>query len=487
MLEEILLDEPGKAKSRIYKHILEIDPGEYPIHYFEKVTGFSHIKTANLLQGINKELKEIDGDCSLLNVKDKVVVAKKMPSHQKYQQLLFAKGVPYGVILASLLQPEQDLRDFGEQRGLSQSSLMRRLKPLVEYLKTKEIRLNCLQMEITGRESAIRLMYFNFLWSVDYGTRLYEYFDNKLGRSLDSFMTQEALVYLKYVEKREVSMYHALSFLRTKQECYVDEPQINRMTYPTTTNNKFKQVLEAEGVPETYREREANFINFMIFYWPQYFAFDDPRLTIVKRQYRNLTKSKEQAQALANRIQEQIFLTNKGQQELFLINLQTIFSRWQLFGNKIPRNLDFIMERLKEHDPEFNLFYERVMTALQGIAEEEEDLASILTITCLNAYHSGVTAEKLKIGIIGFPNHFLLYAMINRIYSLPFVEFSLMSTASEEPFDAVITCSTELLPANVQAYWVVEGVTSFNDMENFLFQLYKEKSNRTSESLAEVL
>ena len=94
MLEEILLDEPAKAKSKIYKHILEIDSGEYPIHYFEKVTGFSHIKTANLLQGINKELKEIDESCSLLNAKEKVVIVKKMPSHQKYQQLLFAKGVP---------------------------------------------------------------------------------------------------------------------------------------------------------------------------------------------------------------------------------------------------------------------------------------------------------------------------------------------------------------------------------------------------------
>ena len=103
--------------------------------------------------------------------------------------------MPYRVILTSLLEPEVDLREFGEQTGLSQSSLMRRLKPLVEYLKTKDIRLNCLQMEITGRESAIRLMYFNFLWSVDFGTRLYDYFIDTLGRSLDSFMAPEDLVY----------------------------------------------------------------------------------------------------------------------------------------------------------------------------------------------------------------------------------------------------------------------------------------------------
>lgn len=486
MLEEILLDEPAKAKSKIYKHILEIDPGEYPIHYFEKVTGYSHIKTANLLQGINKELKEIEPTTALLNAKDKVVVVKQMPSHQQYQQFLFANGVPYRVLLASLLYPEQDLRDFGEQTGLSQSSLMRRLKPLVEYLKTKDIRLNCLQMEITGRESFIRLMYFNFFWSVDFGTRLYEYFDEVWGRSLDSFMAPEDLVYLKYVEKREFSMYHGLSFLRTRQEYYVDEPQINRLNYPAT-NHQFKEALEAEGVPETYREREANFINYMIFYWPQYFAYDDPRLTIVKRQYRTLTKSKEQAQLVASRIQEKLAITNKAQQELFLLNLQTIFARWHLLGSKVPRNLDFIMERLKGLDPEFNQFFEQVNQALAGIATDEVELVNVLTITCLNAYHSGTTAEKLKVGIVGFPNHFLLYAMINRIDSLPFVEFSLMNTASEETFDAVITCSTELLPANVKAYWVVEGVASFDAMENFLFQLYKEKSNRISTALVEVM
>ena len=169
------------------------------------------------------------------------------------------------------------------------------------------------------------------------------------------------------------------------------------------------------------------------------------------------------------------------------MNLQTIFARWHLLGSKVPRNLDFIMERLKGHDPEFNQFFEQVNQALAGIATDEVELVNVLTITCLNAYHSGTTAEKLKVGIVGFPNHFLLYAMINRIDSLPFVEFSLMNTASEETFDAVITCSTELLPANVKAYWVVEGVASFDAMENFLFQLYKEKSKRISTALVEVM
>lgn len=486
MLEAIFLDEPGKSKTKIYKHILEIDPGEYPIHYFEKYTGYSHIKTANLLQGMNKELSEIDNACFLLNKKDKVVVGKEMPSYQKYQQYLLANSVPYQVIVASLLHPEQDLRDFGEQRGLSQSSLMRRLKPLVEYLKSKEIRLNCLQMEVTGREAAIRIMYFNFFWSVDFGNRLYEYFEQNWGHSLESYMTPEDMVYLKYVEKREFSMYHGLSLLRTAQEYYVDEPKINKLNYPAI-NYKFKEVLATRGVPETYQEREGNFINFMMFYWPQYFAYDDPRLTIVKRQYRNLTESKAYATQVAQRIQEQLTITNKGLQELFLINLQTIFNRWQILGSATPRNLDFIMERLKAHDPEFDLFYQRVMVALVGIEENDPDLASLLTIVCLNAYHSGTTAEKIKVGIVGFPNHFLLYAMINRIDRLPFVEFYLMNTTTTEAFDAVITCSTELLPSNTQAYWVVEGLSSFDDMENFLFQMYKDKSNKISANLAQVV
>lgn len=475
MLEEILLDDPARSKLGIYKHILEIDPGEYPIHYFEKYTGYSHIKTANLLQGMNKELQELSGGSRLLNEKDKVVVAKVIPSYQQYQQYLFSRGVPYGVLLESLLHPDKDLKDFGTMSGLSQSSLMRRLKPLVEYLKFKGIRLNCLQMEVTGRESAIRIMYFNFLWSVDFGTKLYGYFENELQQSLDSFLSADDLVYLKYVEKREFSMYHGISLLRTRQGYYVDEPQINQLLFPAT-NRKFKEALEAEKVPETYQEREANFVNYMIFYWPQIFATDDPRLPIIKRQYKLLDESKGYAVTFFEGIKKELNIIGRGQQELLLLNLQTIFLRRQILGGNVPKNLDFIMESLKKQHPEFEVLAGRINDTLSEIVPADEDLVSLLTIVCINAFHNEGPAEKVNIGIIGFPNHFLLYAMINRIERLPFVEFSLMNSSSLENYDAVITCSKELLPKNTKNYWIVEGEASFDDMDNYLFQLYKEKT-----------
>ena len=81
----ILLDDPARAKLKIYRHILDIDPGEYPIHYFEKFTGYSHIKTANLLNVMNHEIQELEDGCRILNEKDKVVVGRDMPSYQKYQ------------------------------------------------------------------------------------------------------------------------------------------------------------------------------------------------------------------------------------------------------------------------------------------------------------------------------------------------------------------------------------------------------------------
>lgn len=478
MLEEILLDDPARSKLGIYKHILEIDPGEYPIHYFEKYTGYSHIKTANLLQGMNRELQELSEGSRLLNEKDKVVVAKVIPSYQQYQQYLFSRGVPYGVLLESLLHPQKDLKDFGKMSGLSQSSLMRRLKPLVEYLKSKGIRLNCLQMEVTGRESAIRIMYFNFLWSVDFGTRLYAYFEKELSQSLDSLLLPEDLVYLKYVEKREFNMYHGISLLRTRQGYYVDEPQINQLIFPAT-NRKFKEALAAEKVPETYQEREANFVNYIIFYWPQIFATDDPRLAIIKRQYKVLDDTRNCAAAFFERIKKELHVNGRSQQELLLLNLQTIFLRRQILGGNVPKNLDFIIDSLKNQHPEFETLQAAIKEALSGIVpagDVDDDLAGLLTIVCINVFHNEGPVEKVNIGIIGFPNHFLLYAMINRIERLPFVEFSLMNSASLENYDAVITCSRELLPANTKNYWIVEGEASFDAMDNFLFQLFKEKT-----------
>lgn len=475
MLEEILLDDPARSKLKIYKHVLEIDLGEYPIHYFEKYTGYSHIKTANLLQGMNKELQELVANCQLLSKKDKVVVSGQMPSYQQYQQYLFANGVPYQVLVESLLHPEHDLKDFGEFSGLSQSSLMRRLKPLVEYLKTKEVRLNCLQMEVTGREVAIRVMYFNFLWSVDFGKRLYDYFNQELNLSLDSFLSNDDLMYLKYVEKREFSMLQGIGLLRTRRGFYVDEPQINRLLFPSI-GRKYKEALALDNVPETYQEREANFVNFMIFYWPQIFATDDPRLSIIKRQYKTLTESNNYAVTFLEGIKPALQMDGKNQLELMLLNFQTIFLRWQTLGSQMPKNLDFVMEKLKAQHPEFTSLTVKVAEVLEGMISADEDLISLLTIVCINAFHQAGPPEKVKVGIIGFPNHFLLYAMINRIERLPFVAFSLMNSSSEENYDAVITCSKDLLPPNTKEYWVVEGEGSFDTMENFLFQLYRKKA-----------
>ena len=60
MLETILLDDPAQNKLMLFKHMLELEQGLYPIHYFEKYTGFSHIKTANLLNQMNQDLFDLE-------------------------------------------------------------------------------------------------------------------------------------------------------------------------------------------------------------------------------------------------------------------------------------------------------------------------------------------------------------------------------------------------------------------------------------------
>ncbi len=91
--------------------------------------------------------------------------------------------------------------------------------------------------------------------------------------------------------------------------------------------------------------------------------------------------------------------------------------------------------------------------------------------------------DKIKVGIIGFPNHFLLYSLINRIEDLPFVEYSLMNTTSNEQYDAIITCAASLVPANNHQYWIVEGEGSFDATDDFLFRVFKEKQKKQKTAL----
>lgn len=472
MLENILLDDPAQNKLMLFKHMLELDRGLYPIHYFEKYTGFSHIKTANLLNQMNQDLKDLETGYVLFTEKEKVQIDGNLPKFHSYQQFLFQSSVPYRVLVATLLQPEMDLKDFGQQTNLSQSSLMRRLKPLVAYLKDKGIRLNCLQMEVTGREALVRIMYFNFLWMVDFGTELFQHFEN-LNVDLNALFDADDLAFLKYVEQREFTVYQAISLLRTQLGYYVDEPEINHYFYPTTINGRFKQKLAQSGVAETYQEREANFVSYMIFYWPQYFSEDDPRLSFVRKNYKNLTTSKEKAKVFFDKMLPYFQSFSRSKQELILLNYQTIFLRQELFDGKAPKNLDFILESLKIQHPNYEILHGHIASAIE--AEESADLINLLTLVSLPQVERSEKTEKIKVGIIGFPNHFLLYSLINRIEDLPFVEYSLMNTASKEKYDAVITCSNSLVPLENSNYWIVEGEDSFDATDDFLFHIFKER------------
>lgn len=480
MLEMILLDDPARSKLGIYKHMLEIDPGEYPIHYFEKHTGYSHIKTANLLNGMREDLLAIKKDCQLMTPREKIQIAKEMPTYQTYQQYLLARSVPYQALVQTLLEPDKDLKYFGGKTELSQSSLMRRLKPLVDYLKTKKIRFNCLQMQVTGRESSIRIMYFNFLWMVNFGTELYDYFRDEYAIELDDFMTREEMDYLRYVEKREFSLYRGISFLRTRLGHYIDEPEINSFIYPLNVSKAFKAELDRQGVPETYQEREANFVSYIVFYWPQVFALDDPRLPIIRKNYKRLADVSEKASAFFEKIEGSIHQMSKQQRELMLINCESIFLRNQLFSDTAPQNLDFVFSNLQEQHPNYTVLEGYVEKALSG-TETNENTVRLLTLVLLPHFERKDEIENVRVGIIGFPNHFLLYSMMHRIEELPFVDYSLMNTNSKEHFDAVITCSTKLLPENVDDYWVVEGEGSFDAMDDYLFKLFKRKARQSNQ------
>ncbi|EOT42657.1 MULTISPECIES: helix-turn-helix domain-containing protein [Enterococcus] len=472
MLEDILLDDPAQNKIMLFKHMLDLDRGLYPIHYFEKYTGFSHIKTANLLTQMNQDLIDLETGYVLFTEKEKIQIDGNLPKLHSYRQFLLQNSVPYRVLLATLLQPQMDLKEFGRLTELSQSSLMRRLKPLVAYLKDKGIRLNCLQMDVTGREALVRIMYFNFFWMVDFGTELFQYFE-KQNMDLNTLLDENDLMYLKYFEQREFIFYQAISLLRTSMGYYVDEPEINHFLYPTALNARFKQKLSQSGVAETYREREANFVAYMIFYWPQYFSDNDPRLPYVRKNYKNLTVTKEKAKIFLTKMAPYFQDFSRSKQELLLINYQTIFLRQQLFQGKAPKNLDFILDSLKIQHPNYEILQGYIANVLD--TEESDDLINLLTLVSLPQVERSEKTEKIKVGIIGFPNHFLLYSLIKRIEDLPFVEYSLMNTASNEKYDAIITCSASLVPANNYQYWIVEGEGSFDATDDFLFHIFKEK------------
>lgn len=495
MLADILLDDVAQRKISVFKQLLATADGTYSIHYFEQFTDFSYARLNSLFTEIHEDLLEKQG-LELLNDQGKVHIDLATLRDIPYSQFLFRKSLPYKFLLATILEKNYTIENFCKDHFISRASIIRRLQPLINYLKEYDIQLNCSKLQLTGKENLIRIVYLNFFWIASCGEDLFLALD-ETKRGFELFDAEDRQ-WMTYAEPREWYLLTTISQLRIKKKHFIKEPPFKQLTFPKT-NSSFIRNLEKAKVPQHFIEREATFLSFMMFYWSIYFYADDPRISYVK-EYMNYDQ-----QPLGNLIERfedfyrSLFSEKKlfnDTKELLNVNIFTTCLNHFVLKDTLPLAINFIEGYIREQNPLYTPLSEKVRAFLNEVILTPEftwikncleDLVYICSYLLLPFYERNNPKYQLNVGIILSPNAIFLQPLFDFLEHIYFVTVSFVSSASENDYDFYIAASKLLLPDkikennNFQIIPLSPALDYQVSLIETLHKKYKEKSTSLSE------
>ncbi|MBO0439953.1 helix-turn-helix domain-containing protein [Candidatus Enterococcus ikei] len=458
MLEDILLDDVAQRKISVFNQLLTTADGTYSIHYFEQFTDFSYARLNSIFSEIHEDLMEKQ-NLSLLTDQGKVQIDSSKLRDIPYSQFLFRKSLPYKFLLATILENNYTIENFCRDHFISRASIIRRLQPLINYLKTFDIQLNCSKLQLTGKENLIRIVYLNFFWITSYGEDLFLAL-GEVKRGIDLF-DQEDHQWMTYAEPREWYLLTTISKLRIKKKHFIIEPPFKQLVFPKT-NTSFIKELEKFRLPQHYIDREATFLSFMMFYWNVYVYADDPRISYVKEY---MDSEQQPLGNLIGRFEEfylPLFSERKltvDEKELLNINIFITCLNHSVLEDSLPLTINFMETCMKEQKPLYVHLSSKVRAFLKEIILETEfawirncleDLVYICSFLLLPFYERSNKKYQLNVGIILSPNAIFLQSLYDFLEQISFVSVSFVTSTSDDSYDFYIATSKLLLPDKIK-------------------------------------
>lgn len=454
MLKDILLDDLAQRKISVFNHLLTTSQGTYSVHYFEQFTDFSYARLSSLFTELHEDLLELHG-FELLNEQGKVQIEPSTLRDIPYLQFLFRKSLPYKFLLATILERNYRIDKFCKDHFISRASIIRRLQPLINYLKEFDIQLNCSKLQLSGKENMIRIAYLNIFWLASYGEDLFLALgENKRGYDL---FDEEYHPWMTYIEPREWYLLKTISRLRIKKKHYIIEPPFKNLVFPQV-NNSFVKELEHARLPQQYIDRESDFLTFMMFYWSVYIYADDPRITYVEEYMHNdqqpLGDLIHRFEAFYSPLFVEKTLTS-DEKRILNINIFITCLNHYVSEDSLPLAINFMEPFIKEQKPLYEHLSLKVKHFLKDVSLCSdfswmenclEDLVHICSYLLLPFYERSNKKYQLNVGIILSPNAIFLQSLFNFLEQISFISVSFVTSTSDENCDFYIATSKLLIP-----------------------------------------
>lgn len=485
MYRDLFMTSQQQKKIQFLKQMEKCPAGEYSVHTLSQKFHSSYLPFLQMLQELDESLEKIN-ETPLLIEPAKIYWKRDSGRSNTFLIDQVKNSIPYRFLLTSLFYPEKKLKDFSKETFLSESTILRRMHPLIDYLEQCNVRINFSRMELTGQEAVIRLVYIKTLWAASLGKDLM--FSPQNFNSEDALLENLTGLLPIHLHPKLARLMLGVCRLRNDQKNYLAEAPFEGLLF-SQTKPIFEHYLAELLDSRIQIQRNIEFLNYLFYYYPYCVKQDAESINPMMLYYsRNVEERDPLCLAIdtfyrycSNELLKQTL--SEQEEKILLDNIARTFLNYSIQKKEIPllfdpgSKEDFLQSEL------YSQLYPAIRKMIRKLSRRKqlEWLAtvdsSISKTLCLNLLPLFIaTNEKVCVGLVAIPNYLYLQQVVRFLLNFSFVEIVFQPKANE-PVDLYITTFKDLLPTDTEDCYLI-NILNANYKEDLLQRLLTIKNKK---------
>ncbi|EOH98432.1 hypothetical protein UAY_02389 [Enterococcus moraviensis ATCC BAA-383] len=490
MLESMMLEDTAKRKLILFGLLSSFSNELHSVNFFEKRLDYSYSRVVYLLELIQQDITELAGEKTEI-IHANGIHYKQTVSYDTYYQYLITQSIPYQLLISILFYPKDNLDAFCKKNYQSRTTVVRKSKLLIRYLKQFNIKINTSQLTLYGDERVIRIALYALIWMSSQGTNLPKTKERPINyegiiETISPYFPDSH----SYSAQKQITLMLDIIYLRIQSgNGLIDKVTINSYIPLNKTRGEycFKDWIK----DTTMLEAEIQFAGYLLIATPNFFRANDDRLTslnrYLKNQKNNATKLLEE---FTNFFSEKFLVEcfSWEDEPILFGNVVNILFSTAIIEKPFPTLFHMINHSSYSKNEHYYLLFTNFKIFFQKIAKRKnfswlknsiDQLSDSLAALLVPLYETFQTDNIVRIALIAESNYLLVQPLSQFIEELHFVKLVAYEYSDFSNFDFIVATSSSLIPSECNLPSFVFRFSADNDAQYIrLYQAIRAVHNK---------
>lgn len=489
------MNKNEQEKIEVYALLTSLPEGTYSKNGLVGEFTFSYNRLSAILDEIHQDLEELTQQKIGILFDGKVVISSGWIFLDYYVTHVLKNSISYQFLMALLSENEENIEEFCEKHGVSESYTRRNIKKLVAYFDQFKVRVVISAVRLTGDERLIRILLTYFIWNCTFGDEFREAFCSveEVGYAFDPILLLPPKTTDSYTYSDNLRQLHAeVMYRRLKNGHMVEDSEEYDILIARNYTDDFHYLQELFNLSEEVARKEARFLAFLAFYGPTYSFEDDPLFDVPREELQ--IRSNDMFQFCSEFNQKVLYpllenYPSPGRVTLLEANLANIFFNFMIFKQKIPFFSLMQREDFEEDEIIFPIIYSRIYEFIESYPFNDNwqtvcsnDMSLIMAQLILPTLKEHQKSIKLNVAILSEDNYVYINNVKSMLADFTFIELVPYTLDNRREIDLLIYPSKLFYVKDEEIQTLTLSLTSLRDdffeVYNKLKAVYQEKLQR---------